>query len=105
MTYTIDTSQGVSLKLNPTAAEAVTQNVYCLLQTTQGDIPCYREYGVDKSFVSMLTTVGENVALSAIAKAMADFFPELNVGQVEFSLFDTGAPEHISARIEVMDNE
>ena len=103
MTYTIDTSKSVSLTLSPTDTEAVAQNVYCLLQTTLGEIPCYRDYGINKEFVSTPITVGQNMAISAIASAMARYFPELEIGQIEFGVTDAETPEHLSARIEVTD--
>lgn len=103
MTYTIDTSEGVSLTLNPTEAEAVVQNMYCLLQTTLGEIPCYRDYGINKEFVSTPITVGQNMAISAIASAMARYFPELEIEQIEFDTANAEAPDQISARIEVTD--
>lgn len=104
MTYALDSGTDIALTLKPTAEDAVRQNIYCLLNTPLGEVPCYREYGVDKSYLHMPTTVGEQVALSAIAEAMARFFPELNIDQVDFT-GDDDHPDQLGARIEVSDSE
>ena len=102
MTYTVNSGEQVKFSLTPTEEEATLQNLYCMLQTTLGEVPCYREFGIDKSYIHMPTNVGQTVALSAIAEGLMKFFPEMDLGTVDFSEI-ADHPGTLSAKIEVTD--
>ena len=51
MTYTIDCSKGVALSLAPaTHVDEVIQGIFILLNTYIGEVPCFREFGIDPSY-------------------------------------------------------
>lgn len=102
MTYRFSSGIAVEFKLNPTPEEAVMQNIYSLVHTTIGEIPCYRDYGLDKSYLSTPSIIGKNLALAAIADAMGKFCPELNIDQITFE-GDVYHPEQMIAVMEVTD--
>ena len=85
MTYTLDTSSEVKLDLFPLTEEDETvQNLYCLLYTTLGEVPCYREYGLSKEYLSAPMNIAKTMLVSAIADALAEFFPDLRLENVDF---------------------
>ena len=104
MTYTIDFASDVKLSLNPTEEEATLQNLYCLVHTALAEVPCYREFGIDKSYISMPSNVAETMIVSAIADGMGEFFPELSVENLSFES-DQDEPDSMAVRIEVTDDE
>lgn len=103
MDYTLDTSSPVKLTLTPkTKAEAKLQNLYVLLNTPQASVPCYREFGLDMSYMAMPMNIARTMLVSAIADAFESFFPELRINRVGF---DEESDTAMNARIEVSDNE
>ncbi len=105
MTYTLDTSSEVKLDLFPLTEEDETvQNLYCLLYTTLGEVPCYREYGLNKEYLFAPMNVAKTMLVSAIADALAEFFPNLRLENVDFD-FDDDRPDYMWCRIEVTDDE
>lgn len=105
MTLTIDTSSEVTLDLFPlTEEEELLQNLYCLISTALNEVPCYREFGIDKSYMSAPMNLAKTMFVSAIAEAIANFFPDIRLENVDFD-FDEDNPGTMGCRIEVTDNE
>lgn len=105
MTYTLDASSEVKLDLFPlTEEEETIQNLYCLIYTTLGEVPCYREYGLNKGYLFAPMNVAKTMFVSAIADALAEFFPNLRLENVDFE-FDDDHPDAMGCRIEVTDDE
>ena len=105
MTYNLDFTELKQMTLAPvTEEDELLQNLYCMLNTTIGEVPCYREFGLDKSFLHAPTNISNTMMVSAIAEAMAEFFPELHLENVEFT-FDNDHPDAVGCTIEVNDDE
>lgn len=106
MTYTIDFTYTPELTLAPeTPEEELMQNLYCLLNTAIAEVPCYREYGIDKSFLHVPVNVAQTKLVAAIAEALSDFFPELTLSRADFDYENDDSADAIKCRIEVTDNE
>lgn len=105
MTYTIDMSYGVDLAIIPENEDAATlQNLYCLINTTLAEVPCYREYGINKEFLSKPIHVAKTMLVVAVAEALEKFFPEKKIKNVTFKV-DSDYPDRLMPRFEVVDNE
>ena len=105
MTMTLDFTDKYDLTLAPeTPEEETMQNLYCLLNTVLAEVPCYRNYGLDMSYLASPMNMARTMIVSAIAEAVSEFFPELRVGDVEFT-FDGDTPDAMGCRIEVTDDD
>ena len=105
MTYTLDFTYANPLTLDPkTPQDEMLQNLYCLLNTTIAEVPCYRNFGLDKQYLAAPMNLAKTMLISAIAEALNNFFPELRIDTVDFD-FDSDSPDAMGCRIEVSDNE
>lgn len=105
MTYIIDFTYTPELTLAPeTPKDEVLQNLYCVLNTTIAEVPCYREYGIDKGYLHAPMNVARPKLVAAIAEALSKFFPEMSLGDVTFD-YDEDSSDGMKCRIEVADNE
>lgn len=105
MKFTMDFTQTVELSLDPVnEQEAQMQNIYCLLNTAIAEVPCYRNYGLDKSYIAAPANLAKTMVVSAIAEALRQFFPNLYLSSVDFS-FNGDTPDVIGCRIEVADSD
>ena len=105
MTYIIDFEQPMPLKIIcENEREERTQLLYTLLNTYIAEVPCYRQFGLDQSFLSMPINVAKSMLVSAVADAIGKFIPDLRIEKVGFTV-DPNHPDKLSPRIEVVDNE
>ena len=105
MTYTLDFTYANPLTLDPkTPQDEMLQNLYCMLNTTIAEVPCYRNFGLDKQYLAAPMNLAKTMLISAIAEALNNFFPELRIDTVDFD-FDSDSPDAMGCRIEVSDNE
>lgn len=87
MTHVIDTSLPMDLSLNPDSREAeLIQQLYCLLKTDQGSVPCYREYGVDSEWLHRPINVARSAYSVAIMQAVKRFLPEVRIDSLRFTV-------------------
>ena len=105
MTYTLDFTYENELILQPkTQEEEVLQNLYCLMNTVIAEVPCYRNFGLDKRYLAAPMNLAKTMFVSAIAEALNNFFQGLRLDRVDFA-FDNDNPDSLGCRIEVSDNE
>lgn len=105
MTYVIDFEKKIDLKIKPrNETERKQQEMYVLCSTAIAEVPLYREFGLDKTYLSMPMSIAQTLVVSAIAEAARDFMPDLRVDQIYFRQ-DAETPEHMISRIEVTDDE
>ena len=104
MTYTLDFTYAAPLTLDPkTPQDEKMQNLYCMLNTYISEVPCYRNFGLDKQYLSAPMNLAKTMLVAAIAEALNNFFPELRLDKVDFD-FDGDFPDAMGCRIEVSDN-
>ena len=104
MIHTIDFSYTPDLTLSPeTPADETMQNLYVLLNTVIAEVPCYRNFGLDKSYMSAPMNLAKTMIVAAIADALREFFPTLHLERVDFD-FDGNVPDAMGCRIEVADS-
>lgn len=100
MTYTIDFGEGMTLSLAPsTKAEEIIQQIYTLVSTVRGTVPCYRDYGVDSTYLHRPINVAKTLYASAIVSAIKQYVPDVTVDRVTFS----DDAEHSSTLIPILE--
>lgn len=105
MRYIIDFDIGIDLAILPESEEMATmQNLYCMLNTTLAEVPCYREYGISKEYLSCPINVAKSMIVVAVSEALDNFFPELKLVNTSFTN-DPERPDKLIPRFEVTDNE
>lgn len=86
MTYTIDCSKGVALSLAPaTHVDEVIQGIFILLNTYIGEVPCFREFGIDPSYRDKPIPIAKALYASAITEGIEKYISGVTVDQITFS--------------------
>ena len=86
MNITIDFSKPVALAFEPqTIEDEIVQGLYILMNTCLGEIPCYREFGIDNSFLHKPMQAAKTMYAAAITSAIDRFMPDVRVNHVEFA--------------------
>lgn len=105
MTYIVPLNTVRDLSLDPADQEsAVIQDIYCLLNTYIGEVPMYREFGIDGEFLHLPLNIAKAQLTSAVVDAIGKFMPELDVEDMTFSV-DGERPDALTIQIEVTDSE
>lgn len=102
MRYTIDTREKMPLVLDPqTEGEAIMQHLYIIMQTFIGEVPLYRNFGIDMKFRHMPREEFKSLFASAIAEAVYNFEPSVRIRIISFSE-DENDPSHLYPKMEVI---
>ena len=79
MTYKVDNSE-TPISLNePEEIRNILQNIRMILRTPKGSVPCYRDFGLDWSFLDRPTTVAEVLVIPAVREAVEQWEPRVTV--------------------------
>ena len=101
MTFAIDFSQDVALTLAPEdSREETIQGIYILLNTVLGEVPCYREFGVDSEYVHRPTNVAQTMYAASITAALQEFMPDVLIEDITFTV-DPDNPSTLYPKLEV----
>ena len=105
MTVTIDCSKGVALTFEPkTREEEIVQSIFILLNTYQGEVPFYREFGIDNTFMHKPVQAAQSLYSAAVASGIEQFIPGVHVKKVTFS-DNEDSPSTLRPILEVTINE
>ena len=86
MNITIDFSKPLSLAFEPNSVEAeIVQSLYILMNTRLGEVPCYREFGIDNSFLHKPLQAAKTMYAAAITEAVERFITGVRVNRVMFA--------------------
>lgn len=86
MRIRIDAQKGVPLSLAPqTKEQEIIQNVLCIIHTVKGSVPCYRDFGLDNSFLHRPTPIAQSAFAAAIADAVRQYEPRATITRVDFN--------------------
>lgn len=86
MRYKIDTANVPKLSLDPdTRIDEVIQEIFTVLNTPVGSIPCYREFGIDQSYRDKPIGVAKALFAAAITESIEAFVPGVYVDKITFS--------------------
>lgn len=86
MMASVDFSKGLALSFAPpNRLQEIMQDIYILLNTVQGEVPYYREFGIDSSYLHKPIMTAKTMYAAAITEAVEKFVPGVSVQQVRFS--------------------
>lgn len=86
MRIRIDAQKGLPLSLAPqTEEQEIIQNILCIIHTVKGSVPCYREFGLDNTFLHRPTPIAQSAFAAAIADAVREFEPRATITRVDFN--------------------
>lgn len=84
--------------------EEIVQNIYCVLGTQRGSVPCYREFGVSSDWLHRPINVAQSAYAVALTQAIRTYEPRAKVERVRFEA-DGQHPDHLYPVLEVTINE
>lgn len=85
MKYTIDCGEEMALNPYPEDdAQAIIQNLYVIINSTRGTIPCYRDFGVDRTYLHKPKNIAQTMYAAAITEAVAKYEPRVKIDRVRF---------------------
>lgn len=105
MTYTVDASGLTSLVLNETDTVAsVLQNVAIILNTWKGEVPQFRDFGLDPEILHRPVNVAKALLRADIIDTVAKYEPRATVVDVSFNV-DSLYPDRLNpvVKLEVDD--
>lgn len=86
MRIRIDAQKSVPLSLAPqTKEQEISQNVLCIINTAKGSVPCYRDFGLDNTFLHRPMPIAQSAFAAAIADAVHQFEPRATITRVDFN--------------------
>ena len=101
MTRTIDTTNPPKLTFFPeTEEEAIVQSVYCILNTVQGSVPCYRDDGLGADWLHRPMNAAASAYTVAVSQALARYEPRVRVDNVRLKV-DPLRPDYLHPILEV----
>lgn len=85
MVYTVSTADTSKIILNETSyVDSVLQNIRCLLSTWQGDVPLYRDYGIDPTLLHKPINEVESLLVECISDQIEKYEPRAELLNVDF---------------------
>lgn len=76
--------RGLRINFNPTEDEELAQNVRTILNIPRGEVPLYREFGIDASFIDSPDLVAEARFTGAAFEALDTFEPRIEATNLDF---------------------
>ena len=102
MTVSIDSRNMPDLELFPEdETKDIIQNILCILKTTQGSCPGFREYGLDPEILHKPVQVAKAAFSVSIKAQMDEFEPRAILSKIEFA-DDPNNPTALNPILEVM---
>lgn len=87
MSYTVKSTDLSEIRLNETdVVESVLQNIRVLLKTWQGEVPLYRDFGIDPEILHRPMDEAEDLLAADIIEKIETFEPRASVLDVSFSV-------------------
>lgn len=91
MPYIVSASRRSAIRLNePDRVESILQNLSLLLQTWQGSVPLYREFGLPMKFVDRPMNAAAPAMIVEIREAIQRFEPRAELISVKFKQDPSG---------------
>lgn len=86
MTYTIDFSNDMALTLEPEdSVHETIQSIYILVNTAIGEVPCYRDFGVDSAYLHKPIQTAQAMYAAAITAAFEKFIDNVTIDEIRFA--------------------
>lgn len=100
-TYKIDCGAGVELSLAPAnKGQRIIQELYVLLNTLKGTVPCYRDFGIDSEYIHKPIIAARALYAAAVTEAVSQYIPDIKISQITFE-DDADDPTRLHPMLEV----
>lgn len=91
MNYTVSAAMGNGLTLNEKdPIKSILQNISILLRTWRGEVPLFRDFGLQMSFLDKPVNVAAPVIIAEIREAMMKYEPRAELVSVKFDHSSSG---------------
>lgn len=101
MSYTVSTADAEAIVLNENAyVESVLQNVRMLLSTWEGDVPLYRDYGLNPELLHRPINVVESLLVEDITEKIEKYEPRCTLISCSFSA-SNARPDVLGITVEI----
>lgn len=105
MAVSVDFNAGMALSFAPPSrTEEIMQDIFVVLNTVKGEVPFYRDFGVDSEYLHKPIMTAKTMYAAAITEAVEKFVPAVRVKQVRFA-DDAANPATLVPILEVEINE
>lgn len=85
MSYTVKSTEPQAIRLNETdPVKAVLQNIRMLLKTWQGEVPLYRDFGINPEIMHMPVSEAENLLVADVIEKIETYEPRASVLDISF---------------------
>ncbi len=102
MKFTIDMTKKYELTLAPrNRMEELEQSIYILINTMRGEVPCYREFGINTDYLHKPISVAKQQYAAAVAAAVERFIPGIQVRRITFAE-NVNSPGNLKPIMEVV---
>lgn len=93
MTYQLSPTTDLgTMTLNESEyVRSILQNIRIILQTRQGTVPMYREFGLPMQFIDKPVTIAQQMCYVEVREAIGAFEPRAEVVDITFDESDAGA--------------
>ena len=82
---TIDLSKELKLELIPgTKDKEIIQNIYCIYKTFLGEVPMYRQFGIDPSYLHLPMPVAKSRLATKLSEAIEKYEPRVRLDGITF---------------------
>lgn len=101
MSYQVSATDLSRIRISePDPVKNILQNIACILATPKGSVPCYREFGIDTSFLDRPINVAKALVSISVKEAIEAFEPRAEYIQTTFSV-DESNPGSLIPTVEV----
>lgn len=101
MSYTVKSTDLSVIRLNESdAVESVLQNIRILLNTWQGEVPLYRDFGIDPEILHRPINEVENLLAADVIEKVETYEPRATVLDVSFAV-SAKRPDTLEITVEV----
>lgn len=101
MSYTVSNTDSAELELNESSyVDSVLQNIRCLLSTWEGEVPLYRDYGLNPELLHRPINVVESLLVADITDKIEKYEPRAQVINVSFT-GESQTPDVLGISVEV----
>lgn len=101
MSYVVKATDLKSIKLNETdTVTSVLQNVAIMLNTWQGEVPLYRDFGIPPEIFHRPTNVAKTLLRSAIIECIEKYEPRATVKNITFEVIKN-QPDRLNPVVEL----
>lgn len=103
--YIVAASDVVELQFDETdVVKSVLQNVYIILNTWQGTVPLYRNFGISDDFLHKPANIAQSMMIASVQEAIETFEPRAKFIGLSFQA-DSDNSEILRPIVEVTINE